>query len=43
MQRDREQKERDERMAAIKQGQADRQEGDGRYIPKQGISIKDGR
>ncbi len=37
------QKERNEKMAAIKRGDADRQDGDGRYIPKQGITIKDGR
>lgn len=37
------QKERDERMSAIKRGDANRQEGDGRYVPAQGISITHGK
>jgi len=33
----------DEKEAVIKRGQADRQEGDGRYIPAQGIKIVHGK
>ena len=33
----------DDREALIKRGQADRQEGDGRYIPSQGIKIEHGK
>jgi hypothetical protein len=33
----------DDREAVIKRGEADRQEGDGRYVPSQGIKISHGR
>lgn len=33
----------DEREAAMRRGELESQEGDGRYIPSQGISIKHGR
>jgi hypothetical protein len=34
------QEEVDRRVEALKRGEANRQEGDGRYVPAQGISIK---
>lgn len=35
------QEEVDRRVEALKRGDANRQQGDGRYVPAQGISIKD--